>query len=211
MKKVIFLILLIVSSIAFSDITGIDTKKIIRDHYNKKDSFMIKNDYFLPKVGRDYNFRAFEWYTSKDTAIKFAENKNYTIEGNDLILTNIKFAGMVLSELRLTYENDRLVSWIAHGRADSEVLNALLSTYNTKYNDLIESHTDNLRMLISRNRTNSFFIILDADMITFYYQSPELFDRILKGDTEEKELQRIRLENEKKQKEKIKQDMLNDL
>ena len=48
-------------------------------------------------------------------------------------------------------------------------------------------------------------------MITFYYQSPELYDRVIKGETEEKEMERIRLENEKKEKVKVKQDMFNDL
>ena len=48
-------------------------------------------------------------------------------------------------------------------------------------------------------------------MTTFYYQSAAQYDRIIKGETEEKELERIRIENEKKQKEKLKQDMFNDL
>lgn len=212
MKRMILFILLVLCSVSFTDITGIDTKKILRNHYNKKDIFMAKTEYFLPKIGRDYNFRAFEWNTSKDTALKFADNKNYVSNGNELVFTNINFAGMVLSELKLNYENDRLVSWTGFGRADSEIQKSLVETYKAKYKEkIIETDTDNLKMLITSDRLNSFFIILDSDMITFYYQSPEAYDKIQRGETEEKELQRIKLENEKKQKEKLKQDMLNDL
>lgn len=212
MKKITFVMLLAFFCISFSDITGIDTKKIIRNHYSEKDILMKKSEYFLPKTGKDFNFRAFEWNTSKETALKFFEGKNYTDRGNELVFTNINFAGMVLSELKLIYENDRLVSWIGFGRADADTTKGLLDTYSTKYRGkIIETNTDALRMLITRDRENSFFIIFDPDMITFYYQSPVLYDKIIKGETEEKELERIRIENEKKQKEKIKQDMLNDL
>ena len=211
-KKIICIMLLAFFCISFSDISGIDTKKIIRNHYAEKDFLMKKSDYFLPKTGKDFNFRAFEWNTSKETALKFFEGKNYTDHGNELVFTNINFAGMVLSELKLNYENDKLVSWIGFGRADAEMMKGLLDTYNAKYKGkIIETNTDALKMLITRERENSFFIIFDPDMITFYYQSPAQYDKIIKGETEEKELERIKIENEKKQKEKIKQDMLNDL
>lgn len=212
MKKIMFLILLVFCSVSFADITGIDTKKILRIHHNKKDVFMTKNEYFLPKTGRNYNFRAFEWNTSKETALKFAENKSYVTDGNELIFTNVNFAGMVLSELRLNYENDRLVSWTGFGRADSETRSSLVETYKTKYKEkIIETNIDDLKILITNDRLSSFFIIFDSDMVTFYYQSPETYDKIKRGETEEKELLRIQLENERKQKEKIKQEMLNDL
>ena len=211
-KKIIFTIFLAFFCISFSDITGIDTKKIIRSHYTEKDLLMKKSDYFLPKTGKEFNFRAFEWNTSKETALKFFDGKNYTDRGNELIFTNINFAGMVLSELKLNYENDKLVSWIGFGRADAETLKGLQDTYNSKYKGkIIETNTDALKMYITRDRENSFFIIFDPDMTTFYYQSAAQYDRIIRGETEEKELERIRIENEKKQKEKVKQDMFNDL
>ena len=144
--------------------------------------------------------------------MKFFDGKNYTDRGNELIFTNINFAGMVLSELKLNYENDKLVSWIGFGRADAETLKGLQDTYNSKYKGkIIETNTDALKMYITRDRENSFFIIFDPDMTTFYYQSAAQYDRIIRGETEEKELERIRIENEKKQKEKVKQDMFNDL
>ena len=213
MKKIILMILLVVCSVSFSNISGIDTKKVLRNHYSQKDVFMRSNSYYLPKEGREFNFRAFEWNTSKETAIKFYAKKDYTDKGNELVFTNINFAGMVLAELHLTYENDKLVSWTGIGRITSdEFTTALTDTYKNKYkNAIIESESDSAKMLITKDRANSFFIILDPDMITFYYQSPELYDKIIKGETEEKEMERIRIENEKKEKEKAKQDMLNDL
>ena len=212
MKKIIFAMMLTLFCISFSDITGIDTKKVIRTHYAEKDVLMRKTDYFLPKTGKDFNFRAFEWNTSKETAVKFFEGKNYADRGSELVFTNINFAGMVLSELKLNYENDKLVSWIGFGRADADISRGLQDTYAVKYKGkIIETNTDELKMFITRDRENSFFIIFDPDMTTFYYQSAAQYDRIIKGETEEKELERIRIENEKKQKEKLKQDMFNDL
>ena len=212
MKKIILSVLLLVCTVSFSNISGIDTKKVLRNHYGEKDTYMKSNDYYFKKVGKDFNFRAFEWSTSKDTAIKIYGKKDYVIKGNELIFTDINFAGMVLSELHLTYENDRLVSWTGIGRPTFELTAALIDTYKKKYKDtIIESESDSIKMLITKERTNSMFIILDPDMITFYYQSPELYDRVIKGETEEKEMERIRIENEKKQKDKAKQDMLNDL
>ena len=67
---------------------------------------------------------------------------------------------MVLSELKLNYENDKLVSWIGFGRADAETLKGLQDTYNSKYKGkIIETNTDALKMYITRDRENSFFII----------------------------------------------------
>lgn len=212
MKTIILAVLLIVCTVSFSNISGIDTKKVLRSHYSEKDAYMKSNDYYFPKVGSDFNFRAFEWNTSKDTAIKIYGKKDYVIKGNELIFTNINFAGMVLSKLHLTYENDKMVSWTGTGRPTTELTAALIDTYKKKYKDvIIESESDSAKMLITKERTNSLFIILDPDMITFYYQSPELYDRVIKGETEEKEMERIRLENQKKEKERAKQEMFNDL
>ena len=212
MKKKILLLFMIGLSIAFSDVTGVDRKKVITSHYSLKDSFTKSDTYNYQVQGRDFNFRVLEWNTSKDSAIRLFSSNDYTDNGKELIFKNINFAGLVLAELHLTYDGDKLVSWTGITKIDQSTMSELANTYRGKYkNSVIESTGENIEMFITKDRANSFFVILDPEMTTFYYQSPELYDKIIKGDTEEKEMQRIRIENEKIRKEKVKQDMKNDI